>query len=141
MKHKLATYALLRLHAEIAGNIVKNRDERKRLRRQLDHVDAVLRMLEPAINVHVAAVQKRKSNPWFKRGRLFRAAIEAMQAAARPLSSREITLAVLTRRGITEASPQAVRDLVCSIERSLGYHRGRSIEAVGSRPVHWKLAD
>lgn len=141
MRRKLATYALLRLHAEIAGNIVKNRSEAKRLRRKLDHVDAVLRMLEPGINIHSAAVQKRESNPWFKKGTLFRAAIEAMRAAGRPLSSREITLAVLARRGVTDAAPQAVRDLVCSVERSLVYHRGRSIEAVGSRPVHWKLAD
>jgi hypothetical protein len=140
MKHKLATYALLRLHGEIAGKMVKNRTESNRLRRQLDHVDAVLRMLEPAINIHATAVQKRKSNPWFKRGTLFRAAIGAMQAAGRPLSSREITLAVLARRGVTDASPQAVRDLVCSVERSFVYHRGGSIEAMGERPVHWKLA-
>jgi hypothetical protein len=97
-------------------------------------------MLEPSINIHTAAVQKRKSNPWFKKGTLFRAAIEAMRAANRPLSSREITLAVLARRDVTDAQPQAVRDLVCSVERSLVYHRGRSVTAVGSKPIHWILA-
>jgi hypothetical protein len=141
MRHKLATYALLRLHAEIAGKMVKNRSEAKRLRRHLDHVDAVIRMLEPSINIHTAAVQKRKPNPWFKHGTIFRLTVETLRTAQRPLSSREITLMLLQRRGVTDASPQAVRDLVCSIERSLVYHRGRSIEAVGSRPVHWKLTD
>jgi hypothetical protein len=141
MKRKIATYALLRLHAEIAGKMVQNRAEAKRLRRKLDHVDAVLRMLEPGINIHTAAVQKRKSNPWFKRGTLFRLTVEALKATGRPLSSREITLALLAQRGVREADPRAVRDLICSVERSLVYHRGRSIMAVGSRPVHWKLAD
>jgi hypothetical protein len=63
MRHKIATYALLRLHAEIAGKMVKNRSEAKRLRRDLGRVDAVIRMLESSINIHTAAVQKRKSNP------------------------------------------------------------------------------
>jgi hypothetical protein len=63
-----------------------------------------------------------------------------MRIAGWPLSGREITLALLAKRGVTDASRDAVNDLVCSVERSLVYHRGRSIEAVGSRPVHWTLA-
>jgi hypothetical protein len=61
LERKLATYALLKLHTEIVGKVVTDRAEAKRLRSQLDHVDAVLRTLEPSINIHAAAVQKRKS--------------------------------------------------------------------------------
>ena len=103
------------------------------------HVEAVIRLLEPGVKIR--ALERRKPNPWFKRGTLFSLTVEALQVAKRPLSSREITVALIRQRGITDADPRAVRDLICSVERSLVYHRGRSIEAVGSRPVHWKLKD
>jgi hypothetical protein len=141
MRHKLATYALLRLHAELTGKVLKKRREAKRLRRDIERVQAVIRMLEPGINIRSVAIEKRKPNPWFKRGTLFRLTVEALKAAGRPLSSREITLKLLAQRGVTDASREAVHDLVCSVARSLVYHRGGSVEAVGSRPVHWKLAD
>jgi hypothetical protein len=139
MRHKLATYALLRLHAELSGKVLKKRREAKRLRRDIERVQAVIRMLEPGINIRSVAIEKRQPNPWFKHGTLFRLAREVMRSTGRPLSSREITLALLAQRGVTDASREAVNDLVCSVERSLVYHRGRSVEAVGSRPVHWAI--
>jgi hypothetical protein len=82
----------------------------------------------------------RKPNPWFKRGTLFRGAVEVLRTAERPLKTREIVEAMLARRGI-KVDMFTFADLVKSVERSLRYHWGRGISAVGSRPVHWKLAD
>jgi hypothetical protein len=53
------------------------------------HVEAVLRLLEPGIEVR----PKRKLNPWFKQGTLARLALEALSATHRPLTSREIAVA------------------------------------------------
>jgi hypothetical protein len=139
MRHKPATYALLRLHGELNRKLQAGRQQRPSVAVDIWHVEAVIRLLEPGTRIR--ALERRKPNPWFKRGTLFRLTVEALKAARRPLSSREITLALIRQRGITDADPQAVRALICSVERSLAYHRGGSVEAVGSWPVHWKLAD
>jgi hypothetical protein len=134
-RHKPVTLALLRLHLELTRKLAKQR--RPSVRVDIWHVEAVIRLLEPAITIGY----RRKPNPWFKRGTLFRLTVETLRAAGRPMHSREIVLALLQRHGVTDADPLAVADLVKSVERSLVYHRGRSIVAVGSHPVHWKLAD
>jgi hypothetical protein len=139
MRYRPATYALLRLRADLIRKSENSRQQRPSLRVDIWHVEAVIRLLEPGARIR--ALERRKPNPWFKHGTLFRLTVEALKAAGRPLSSREITLALLNQHGITDADPRAVRNLICSVERSLVYHRAGSVEAVGSRPVHWKLAD
>jgi hypothetical protein len=141
MEHSHAVYALLRLHAELAGEIVKHKNRQRRLRRDLEKVRAVIRMLEPNINIQTEAILRRKPNPWFKHGTLYPAAVAIIKAAERPLCAPEIASALLKQRGITPPDWDSVYALRRSIERSLTYNRGRSIVAVGSHPVHWKLAD
>jgi hypothetical protein len=134
-RRKPVTLALLRLHLDLTRKLAKLR--RPSLRVDIWHVEAVIRLLEPGITIGY----RRKPNPWFKRGTLFRLTVETLRAARRPMHSREIVLSLLQKHNITDADALAVADLVKSVERSLLYHRGRSIEAVGERPVHWKLAD
>jgi hypothetical protein len=134
-RRKPVTLALLRLHLDLTRKLAKL--QRPSLRVDIWHVEATIRLLEPGITIGY----RRKPNPWFRHGTLFRLAVETLRAAKRPMHSREIVLALLQRHNITDADVLAVADLVKSVERSLVYHRGRSIVAVGSRPVHWKLAD
>jgi hypothetical protein len=136
-RHKPATRALLRLHADLIRKLETSRHDRPSLRVDIWHVEATIRLFQPGVRIGGG----RKPNPWFRHGTLFRGAIEVLKAAKRPLSAPEITLALLQQRGVTDADPAAVYDLRRSVERSLVYNRGRSIAAVGSRPVHWKLAD
>jgi hypothetical protein len=134
-RHKPATRALLRLHADLTRKLESSRYERPSLRVDIWHVEATIRLLQPGVRMGGG----RKPNPWFKHGALFRAAIDVLKAAKRPLSAPEITIALLQQRGVIDADPAAVYDLRRSVERSLVYNRGRSIVAVGSRPVHWTI--
>jgi hypothetical protein len=134
-RRKPVILALLRLHLDLTRKLAKLR--RPSLRVDIWHVEATIRLLEPGITIGY----RRKPNPWFRHGTLFRLAVETLRAAKRPMHSREIVLALLQRHNITDADVLAVADLVKSVERSLVYHRGCSIVAVGERPVHWKLAD
>jgi hypothetical protein len=93
-------------------------------------------LIEPGITIGY----RRKPNPWFKRGTLFRSAVEVLRAAGRPMHTREIVATVIQRKGI-QPDILSIADLTKSVERSLVYHRGGKIVAVGSHPVHWKLAD
>jgi hypothetical protein len=135
-RRKPVILALLRLHLDLTRKLNRSKGQRPSLGVDIWHVEAVLRLLEPGITIGY----RRKPNPWFRHGTLFRLAVEALRAAKRPMHSREIVLALLQKHNITDADALAVADLVKSVERSLLYHRGRTVEAVGSRPVHWKLA-
>ena len=126
MRHKPATYALLRLLAELTRPIDRW------------HVEATIQLLEPGFKP--CPLGRRKPNPWFKPGTLFRHAADALRAAGRPLTSREIALAMLARRGVINADPATVRGFVGSLDSVLRFHKDRELVAVGSAPVHWTLA-
>jgi hypothetical protein len=54
-------------------------------------VEAVLLMLQPGFNIKsISAKRRNKSNPWFKRGTLFRSAVDTLRRAARSMTVREI---------------------------------------------------
>jgi hypothetical protein len=55
------------------------------------------------------------------------------------MHTREIVAKLIQQRGI-RPDTLSIGDLLKSVERSPRYHRGRSLVAVGERPVHWKLA-
>src|SRR5712692_1376024 len=111
MRHKPATYALLRLHAKLTRPIDRW------------HVEAVIQLLEPGFKPR--PLRRRTPNPWFKPGTLFRHAVDALRTAGRPLTSREIAVAMLARRGMTNADPATVRGLVDSLDSVLRFHKDR----------------
>jgi hypothetical protein len=43
------------------------------------HVEAVIKMLDPAFNLRRIAVKRRQPNPWFKRGTVYRRAVDALR--------------------------------------------------------------
>jgi hypothetical protein len=127
-----AKYTLEQLHAELGGKILDNKKEAARLTQAMKHVEAVLKMIEPGYDVRPIAVRRRKPNPWFKRGTVFR--------RGRPLTVREIALAMLAAKGITDASPKAVRDLFGAVQSSLRNHKGGAVvEDATAHPSRWSL--
>ena len=132
--------ALIKLHADIGGQILANRKQAQKLAQDMKHVEAVIRMFSPGYDVTaIAAKRRNKSNPWFKRGTLFRSAVDVLRNAETPMTAREITQRLLASRGVT-ASPKQVRDLQAGIQTSLRNKAGGAVIAVGEGfPVHWKL--
>ncbi len=98
MKAEIATtqakFTLERLHAELGGKILENKKQAARLAADMKHVEAVLRMLDPDYNVRSISVRRRKLNPWFKLGTVFRHALDVLRSAEAPLTAREITFAM-----------------------------------------------
>jgi hypothetical protein len=78
----------------------------------MKHVEAVLRMFDPAYNV-AAIVQRRRiqGNPWFKRGTLFRDGLSVLRTAQQPLCAREIILGMLAAKGVKNATAAQIRSL------------------------------
>src|ERR1700693_620723 len=89
-KHPAVSY-LIRLHADIGGRILENKKQAERLADDAKAVEAVIRMFDPEFNARAIAARRRVTgNPWFKRGTMFRVALEALRAAPEPMTVREI---------------------------------------------------
>lgn len=64
-KHPAVAF-LVHLHADLGGKIKANRQEGERLANDMKHVEAVIRLFDPAYNVRAISVRRRnRSNRWF----------------------------------------------------------------------------
>jgi hypothetical protein len=136
---KQAVYTLGLLHAELAGKLLANKREAIRLRTAMMQVEAVVKMLQPGFNVAtIAAKRRNKSNPWFKRGTLFRSAVDVLRRAQAPMTAREIAETL-----IADKAPQATRkqaiDLQAAILVALRKRKGAAVVGEGA-PARWRLA-
>jgi hypothetical protein len=53
-------------------------------------VEAVIKMLAPDFNVSRISPKRRViGNPWFKRGTMFRSAVDVMRRAGTPMTARD----------------------------------------------------
>lgn len=137
---KQALFTLEQLHAELAGKLLDNKAEFKRLADQMKAVETVLKMIQPGYNVRPIAIRRRKPNPWFKRGTVFRSAIDVLRAAEHPLTTLEIAKRMVVAKGITGARGKAVRSLAGAVQSSLRNHKGASVVAYDqTSPTRWGL--
>jgi hypothetical protein len=136
---KQAVHTLGLLHAELAGKLLDNKRAAIKIRTSMMQVEAVLQMLQPGFSVaSIAAKRRNKSNPWFKRGTLFRSAVDVLRRAGTPMTAREIADAL-----IADKAPQATRkqaiDLQAAILAALRKRNGGTVVGEGS-PAKWTLA-
>jgi hypothetical protein len=136
---KQAVYTLGLLHAELAGKLLANKREAIRLQMAMMQVEAVVKMLEPGFNVaSIAAKRRNKSNPWFRRGTLFRSAVDVMRRAGTPMTAREIADALIVGKAPEATRKQAI-DLQAAILAALRKRNGGAIVGDGA-PARWRLS-
>jgi hypothetical protein len=76
----------------------------------------------------------------FERGTLFRHALDVLRTAEEPLTTREVVLAMLQTRGLSEPTSKQVRDLYGGVQSSLPNCHGKSVVRVGARvPMRWSI--
>lgn len=138
--HPAVAY-LVRLHPDIGGQILENRKEAKRLADVTIHVEAVIRIFDPAYSVRaIAARRRQRTSPWFKRGTLFREALNVMRKARGPLTVAEITAGVLDSDGIQDATKAQQHGVEAGIRSCLEANVGKSVQRVGEGvPKRWGL--
>src|SRR3979490_584178 len=95
-----AMQTLERLHAHLGGQILENKDEAQTLAWQMLHVEAVIKMLDPTYNLRRISVKRRQPNPWFKRGTIYRRAVDVLRTATDPMTAREVAERCLAAAGI-----------------------------------------
>ena len=144
MKHNSPTLcALRRLHAEIGGKIIDNRKQVKRLREDKRHVAAVIKMFSPGYDVRaIAARRTYKANPWFRRGTLFRSALDIMRTVSEPLTVAEIVDRMLATKGVASARADQIRGLQSAVLASLRNRegKGRVQRTNEGSPARWTIS-
>jgi hypothetical protein len=141
--HPNTVAALVRLHSELGGRILANRTEAKSLATDMRHVEAVIRMFDPGYDVRRITPRRRnRSNGLFKRGTLFRAALDALRKAPEPMTTRQIAEAMLAAKGGPEPSQKQWRGLSVAVQGIMRNYNGRAVIRVGEgMPARWKLKD
>jgi hypothetical protein len=137
-----AIHSLVRLHADQAGKVQANKEQRERLLAQVAAVETVIRLFDPAFEMRKISARRRVTgNPWFKRGECFRHALDVLREATAPLTTTEIVRAMLAKQGVAEPTGKQVRNMYGAIQRSLQSHDGRSVTRVGEgMPARWAIA-
>jgi len=135
---KQAMHTLTQLHAELAGKIETNRKSGDKLRSQMVQVEAVMKMLDPDFNARsISAKRRNTGNPWFKRGTLYRSAVDVLRRAASPLTARQITDALLAGK-----TPMATRKQEAAMQAALlaalRVRNGKTVVGEGI-PTKWKI--
>lgn len=138
---KQAVHTLTQLHAELAGKIKANATMGEKLRAQMIQVEAVIKLLEPGFNVRIIAPKRRNTgNPWFKRGTLYRSAVDVLRRSQVPMTARELSDALLKGKTPPPTREQAI-NIQAAILAALRSHQGLGIERVGeAEPAKWRLA-
>jgi hypothetical protein len=135
---KQALYTLSQLDSELAGKLSANLRETKRLRLAIFQVEAVMKMLSPEVNLRLIAPKRRNvGNPWFKRGTLFRSAIDVLRKATAPMTAREISDALIAGKAPPATRKQAI-DLQAAILAALRKRNGSAVVGEGA-PARWRL--
>ncbi len=132
--------ALIQKHAELGGLIRANRKQGAKFAAEMKQIEAVIRMFAPSYNVRAISAKRRNvGNPWFKRGTLFRSALDVMREAQGPLTAREIAERLLAAKG-ADATKRQREKLQAGILGSLRDYEGKDVEVVGEgTPARWAL--
>jgi hypothetical protein len=64
-------------------------------------------MLDPGYSLRAISVKRRKPNPWFKRGTVYRRAVDVLRTAERDLTAREMAGRVLAAANVTNPKGRA----------------------------------
>jgi hypothetical protein len=135
-----AIFTLEQLHAELGGKILDNKAEAKRLAAAMVHVEAVLKMLQPGYDVRPIAVRRRKPNPYFKRGTVWRSVLDVLRAAERPMTTAEVTGAMLKAKAVQAPARKAIANLDGAVRAALRQHPDQVVLVLNDgKSGQWRL--
>jgi hypothetical protein len=140
VSNKYALAALKERRAAIAGEISSLESRLRYLRQMIEHVDGALRLFSPSLDP--GAIPEKK--PYlrvklFNAGELNRLILNALRKAGKPLSTGEVTAAIIQEVG---HGPEAQRGMANRVRANLCYlHRERGlVKKEGDRTsAKWSL--
>jgi len=137
-------HALTRKRAEIAGKIEHCQLEMRRLIAELDHVDATIRIFNPAIDIgRIRAKPVPPRHAAFK-GEVSRIVFDVLREAPAPVTSRDIAMQLMKERGLDPNDRDLSVIMVKRVCACLRVQRKRGLVRVAANIGNlqgWELAD
>jgi len=135
--------ALVKKRAELAGMIEHTQGELKRLTVELDNVEATLRIFDPDIDLEAIAPRRVPVAHHAFRGETSRILLETLRATTIPLTTAQLTRAVIKARGLDTADKRLTRTMSQRVGAALRHwekKRGavRSLSGPGQMNL-WEL--
>lgn len=138
---KLALGALARLYGELRGKLLMPGADRAAVRVDIDHVIAVLRMLDPDYNpASIPPTMRNRPNPHFKRHEAPVIVVRILRKATRPITTSEIAMQVFAERGVLQPGGHEFRNMSALVRYNLLKLVDRSvIRECNGRLVRWSI--
>ena len=135
----IATAALIRKRAELAGEAEALDARLAQLRADLAHLDAAIRLMCPDAEPELIRPRKpsKKGCDWFGRQELTRLLLGQLRDAEQPLSTAEIARNVMACKGMDTADAIALRRVAGMVKGVLHRQAGRTVAKDGSG---WRIA-
>lgn len=136
--------ALVRKRAELAGDIENGQAAVMRMIRELEGLDATIRLFDPDYRVEeIRPKAFRPPEDWSKRGEMTRIILDILRQAAEPLTSRDIALQLIAERALDTSDEKLCRLMVKRVGVALRLQRDKGVvksdQGTGLYMV-WKLA-
>src|SRR3954469_13777958 len=109
----IAVNALRNMRAKITGKIAMHSREIDRLRAELIHIDATLRLFDPETDPSDVPALRRypRRTEWFARGEVTQRVYEAFREQE-VIWPRQIAKQAMREKGISEADKKILRDII-----------------------------
>ena len=102
---------LVAKRGDLAGQAEHCRRELQRLADELGHLDATIRLFDPAYDLGgIRPRKRRRGRRWFGPGECQRLVLEVLRDAAGPVSDQGVAVAVAARKGLQDR-PEALAAL------------------------------
>lgn len=136
--------ALMAKRADILFEIGEHEGHAARLRTQVVHLDAVLRLFRPDFKGEDAPIRLRRpaKSPYFRHGELTQRIYDALRELGE-ISSADVAIAAMRDKGLDpDNDPETRTDFVRRVGLQLSdMHRKGKIERLGrGKALRWKLA-
>lgn len=140
MKGEKLRFGLDRLHAELSREMQAANKETLRLRKALQHVEAVIKLVQPDGDMAMIANRRRRRRiTTFRRGEIGQAVYQTLRAATAPLTTKEIALAILLRKGVKQPDTVALYHLEHGIRNLFRAWAGKTIAPTNDWPRRWAI--
>jgi hypothetical protein len=120
-------HALTRKRAEIAGKIEHNQLSLRHLVAELDHIDATIRIFNPAIDIQGIRSKPVPPRHAAFKGEVTRVVLDALREADGPLTSREIARLLMDQRGLNPEDRELMVIMVKRVCACLRVQRRRGL--------------
>ncbi len=138
---KQALFTLAALYAELAGKLKRPRRDAAKVRVDIEHVAAVILLLDPTFDLaQIRPIERYKPNPLFRRGECFRMALEVLREAGKPLTSKEVAMRMLQKRGVPEPKAGQIRHMAAVVHSSFRNHQNKAVWRLNDgTQTQWKI--